>query len=245
MGVKINDLETRRFGVLCAGFDGRAPQLPDLEAINRQAQQQAIAMISVRVDVCALNRVHALEADGYRLMDTLVYYTGPLKHDRPTPPLPAGVSFRAATPQDSAAVGKLASKAFENYIGHYHADPKLDNTAADAAYVEWAETSVGQASAQDMAFLALKEGSITAFLTTKKRAGNRREIILNGVDPAHQGQGLYAGLLDASSRMIDGDAQTRLTISTQINNYSVQRVWSRMGLVHSQSFYTFHKWFDS
>ena len=162
----------------------------------------------------------------------------------PAPSVPAGVSFRVATPQDAGAVGHLARVCFENYIGHYHSDPRLDSKAADAAYVEWAETSVRQAGARDPAFLALQGDDITGFLTTKTRADDAREFVLNGVHPDHQRRGLYAALLDAAARMIaeDSISEARLSISTQINNYGVQRVWARMGLVHSQSFYTFHKW---
>ena len=108
MTLKINDLETKRFGIVCAGIDGMVSQMPDLAEVNRQAQMQGVAMISVRVDVSALDRVHALEADGYRLMDTLVYYSGKLAQDRPALSLPEGVSFRVATPQDTGAVGQLA-----------------------------------------------------------------------------------------------------------------------------------------
>lgn len=248
MTLKINDLETKRFGIVCAGIDGMVSQMPDLAELNRQAQMQGVAMISVRVDVSALDRVHALEADGYRLMDTLVYYSGKLAPDRPALSLPEGVFFRVATPQDAGAVGQLARVCFENYIGHYHSDPRLDSKAADAAYVEWAETSVRQASARDPVFLVLHGDDIAGFLTTKTRADGAREFVLNGVAPEYQGRGLYAALLDAAARMIDVEArgqepQALLSISTQINNYGVQRVWARMGLVHSQSFYTLHKWF--
>ena len=36
----------------------------------------------------------------------------------------------------------------------------------------------------------------------------------------------------------------RLIVSTQINNYGVQRVWARLGFIHERSTYTFHKWYD-
>ncbi|QCO58126.1 GNAT family N-acetyltransferase (plasmid) [Pseudorhodobacter turbinis] len=248
MTLKINALETRRFGMVCAGIDGMASQLPDLAEVNRQAQMQGVAMISVRVDVSALDRVHTLEADGYRLMDTLVYYNGNLAQDRPALSLPTGISFRVATPQDAEAVGSLARLCFKNYIGHYHSDPRLDSKAADAAYAEWAERSVRQVSARDPVFLVLQGDDIAGFLTTRTRADDAHEFVLNGVAPEYQGRGLYAALLNAAARMIDAEAQGQepqalLSISTQINNYGVQRVWARMGLVHSQSFYTFHKWF--
>ena len=34
-----------------------------------------------------------------------------------------------------------------------------------------------------------------------------------------------------------------MIVSTQINNYTVQRAWVRLGFLHYRSFYTLHKWF--
>lgn len=243
MALTINDLETKRFGVICAQADGLGIAFPDLTGINRQAAELGVALISIRVNVSDLDRVHALEADGYRLMDTLVHYGGSLDGIQGLRPVPEGLVLRTATAQDLPAVGRVAKAGFTNYLGHYHADPRLDTAAADAAYVDWAETSVADATDDTPVLLAVRHGSVLGFVTTRKKSGDEREIVLNAVHPDHQGQGLYSILIGNVARLMAQNGAIRLVISTQINNYAVQRVWARMGLVHEKSFYTFHKWF--
>ena len=245
MKIEISDLETRRFGITCARIRaGEMTSRADLVEVNREAREAGVRMISTRVDVGALPQVHALEADGYRLMDTLVYYGGPLRPTGVDRSGPDGVSFRPARPRDAPAVAAIARRAFADYIGHYHADPRLDRSAADAAYIEWAEVSIARPAPRDQAFLATLDKTPLAFLTTRNPVEGKYEIVLNAVDPAHQAMGIYRTLLEAARRMIDGPDDARLSVSTQINNYAVQRVWSRIGLVHESSIYTFHKWFD-
>ena len=217
----------------------------DLIEVNRQARETGVRMISTRVDVGALAQVHVLEADGYRLMDTIVYYGGLLRptamDDRPDP---EGVTFRLARSADAPEVAAIARRAFKGYMGHYHADSRLDRSAADAAYVEWAEASVARPRPGDWAVVASRGETLLAFLTMCSHASDSYEIVLNAVDPAFQSNGIYRALLRAARKITDAPDGARLSISTQINNYAVQRVWSRVGLVHERSLYTFHKWFD-
>ena len=245
MEIEINDLETGRFGIVCARFRaGETLSYNELVEMNRQAREAGVRMVSTRVDVGALAQVHALEADGFRLMDTIVYFGGPLRPAIAGRSAPDGVTFRQARSEDAPAVAAIARRAFEGYIGHYHADPRLDRSAADAAYVEWAETSIARPGPDDRAFVATRGATALGFLTVRSLSCGACEIVLNAVDPACQGQGIYRALLRATREMFDGPDDGRLSVSTQINNYTVQRIWSREGLVHERSSYTFHKWFD-
>lgn len=242
MVLVLNDLETRRFGVVCARIDGQGAQWPDLREVNREAEAQGVAMISTRVDAGALDRVHALEDDGYRLMDTLVFYRRSLKNLPPLRPLPEYVNIRLATPDDASAVENVARAGFQGYFGHYHADIRLDNAAADTAYVEWAATSTSQTSTTTPALVALKAEEIAGFITLRLHTAGNNEIVLNAVHPRHQGKGIYTHLLEQALRLCATGPATHVFVSTQINNYNVQRIWSHLGFVHERSCYTFHKW---
>ena len=70
------------------------------------------------------------------------------------------------------------------------------------------------------------------------------EIVLNAVHPAAQGKGVYTALVRAALLLAKDAGARRMIVSTQINNYAVQRVWTRLGFFHSSSLYTFHKWYD-
>ncbi|MFV0359659.1 GNAT family N-acetyltransferase [Tropicimonas sp.] len=244
MTLAIDELETRRFGIRCARFDGLDSRFPDLAETERQARAQGVRLVTVRVDVAALPRVHALEGAGYRLMDTLVYYGRSLSPLPETPPLPEGVSLRPAVPEDATEVAQVAAAAFRGYLGHYHADPRLDNAAADAAYVQWAQTGTATAGSQNPVLLALTGGRVSGFLSLRLNTPQEAEIVLNGVHPDRQRGGLYSALLHAAMGLAAGLGAGEMIVSTQINNYAVQKVWSRAGLVHRQSRYTFHRWYD-
>jgi RimJ/RimL family protein N-acetyltransferase len=56
--------------------------------------------------------------------------------------------------------------------------------------------------------------------------------------------GVYSSLFEQSKYSLAEIGAKRIIISTQINNYAVQKVWARSGFVHEQSYYTFHKWYD-
>ena len=239
--LELNALETARFGIVAARVRdaGATP-----EEIGAAARVMGVQMATARVDVGHLPRVHALEAAGYRLMDTLVYYGRSLDALPSRVTLPAGTELRLASPDDVAAVGMVARAAFADYTGHYHADPRLGNDAADAAYVEWAETSTARASAETPVLLVEGGEHVAGFLTLRRNDAEEVEIVLNAVHPQSQGRGLYAALVTEALRLAGDMGAARVTVSTQINNYAVQRVWAGLGFTHNRSLYTFHKWFD-
>lgn len=240
MPIEINHLETARFGIVAARIvdAGASPAV-----IDEVARSQGVQMLTVRIEVSDLPRVHAFEQAGYRLMDTLVYYDRPLEVLPPRATLPNGLTCRLAVPEDAPAVAAVARAGFQGYMGHYHTDPRLDDAAADAAYVEWAETSTTRVSSDTPVLLANLHGQTVGFVTLGFNSPQEAEVALNAVHPTSQGRGVYKALLVDALYWARDVGATRIVISTQINNYAVQRVWSRLCFVHCRSLYTFHKWF--
>jgi len=240
MPIELNALESARFGIIAARVidPGARP-----EAIEAAALDMRVQLMTVRIPVSDLARVHAFEAAGYRLMDTLVYYRRDLDHLPPKWTLPAEISCREAAHEDSGNVASVARAGFTGYLGHYHADPRLDSAAADAAYVEWAESSTVNASPATPVLVAETAAKTVGFLTLRQNTPEEMEIVLNAVDPAFQGRGIYGSLVSEALELAKSRGSSRVITSTQINNYAVQRVWSRLGFCHEQSMYTFHKWF--
>ena len=239
MLIGLNALETTRFGIGAARvIDVSA----DLEAIDAAAKAQAVKLLSCRLDVGNLHRVHALEAAGYQLMDTLVYCGRPLANSPSPRQLPDEVTCRPAKAIEAGAVGAIARVAFAGYMGHYHADSRLENTAADAVYVQWAETSTEQTSAKAPVLLAELNGQVAGFVALRRNSRKQAEIVLNAVHPDCQGRGLYTALVAYALDHAKAQGDVSMIVSTQINNYAVQRVWTRLGFIHEKSLYTFHKW---
>jgi ribosomal protein S18 acetylase RimI-like enzyme len=243
MPLKLNALQTHRFGVVCAQFDGLGKELPQLVSVNQMAGELKVKMISTRVSVESIEKVHMLEADGYQLMDTLIYYGGPVATSRTFDELKHTPDMHIASANDANVVVEIAKAAFAGYIGHFHADPKLDNTLADNVYVDWASQSIKHSNSKNPAILILQDDQVCGFATTRRNTPTESEVILNCIHPDAQGKGLYKKLFKQTMSILAANGAKHLTVSTQINNYAVQKVWASLGLVHQRSYYTFHKWF--
>ncbi len=239
MSIELNRLETVRFGVVAARVsdDAASP-----EAIDAAASLAGVEMLTVRIPVTNLPRVHAFENAGYQLMDTLLYYGRKLDDLSASTTGTGPIRCRPAVPDDVKAVGEVSRKAFAGYFGHYHADPRLDRGAADAAYVEWAETSILNCSSDAPALVAEENAQLIGFLTLRLNGAEELDLVLSGVDPAFNGRGVYGTLIREALALAKAKGCSRVITSTQINNYAVQKVWSKLGLVHVRSVYTFHKW---
>ena len=237
MSVEINALESARFGITAARLtDPFAP----LAQVNAAARTMNVQMMTVRVDSTDLRRVQELEDDGYRLMDTLVWYGRELVDLPEIGPSPADEIIRRAGPEDAAKVATVAQEAFAGYCGHYHSDPRLSAAAADAAYVDWAESSVARCTDSRPVLVAVAQDRIVGFLTLDLEAA---EIVLNAVIPGEQGKGTYGRLIDRALETGRKAGLTRLAVSTQLNNLAPQRAWVRRGFRMQRSLHTLHKWF--
>lgn len=243
MPLKLNALQTHRFGVVCAQFDGLGKEVPELVVINQMAAEHKVKMVSTRVSVDAIETVHMLEADGYKLMDTLVYYQGSVAATCTFDALKHTLDMRIACADDANVVAEIAKAAFAGYFGHFHADPKLDNALADEVYVDWAFQSIKYSNSKDPAILILQDEQVCGFATTRQNTPTESEVILNCIHPDAQGKGLYKKLFKQTMSILAANGAKHVTVSTQINNYAVQKVWASLGLVHQRSYYTLHKWF--
>jgi ribosomal protein S18 acetylase RimI-like enzyme len=238
--VELNALESARFGVVAAHVRDAAAAPA---AVNRAAASLGVEMLTVRIDCGDHARIHAAEADGFRLMDSLVYYERMLAEPPPRPAPSAAIVVRNARPDDAAAVADVARAAFANYIGRFHADPRLDRAAADAAYVEWAQSSAMRQSDRDQAKVLLSDGRVAGFLTMHRNHPAEFEIVLNAVHPDFQRRGLYERLLAEALVTAHDAGAGRIIVSTQIDNFPVQRAWTKSGFRIASALHTFHKWY--
>jgi len=238
--VAVSSIDTERFGVLTA----RDPQVTaeTLHDTLRFCRDHRVRMLVARCAAEDLAAAQGIEAAGGRLMDVLVYWARRL--DRPGPDDEARVPVRAAAPADVDDVRRVAAEAFRGYMGHYHADPRLDRETCDAVYASWAERSCVDPAVASKVLVAEHGGRIAGFLTLLERGREEQEIILNGVEPASQRHGIYRSLVLAAMAHARADGAGLLTVSTQLVNVGVQKTWARLGFELSRSHFTFHVWFD-
>ena len=235
-----SQLESERFGVRAA----RAHVVP--ESLSRVLDFCAAEKINLLIARCAagdLAAAQAMETHGFLLMDTLVYYGFDLSK-KAIPEDTRDFLVRPLQPEDKDQVRTVASAAFRGYMGHYHADPRLDRRQCDETYASWAERSTTLKAAADEVLVAEHSGTIVAFATLRMNSPREGEGLLFAVAPEYQKRGVCRALMIHSLLWCRSRRATRMLISTQVTNISMQKVWCRVGFEPSHSYYTFHKWFD-
>lgn len=217
-------------------WTGDDPQ-PLVDAIAADDPDLAIVRIPThRGEV--LHRLQAV-ADEVILGDCLVVYgRDNLRMGPPAAPANPAFQGRMATAADLDPLDALVATSFAGYRNHYAANPRL-GASFDivSGYREWTRNHIG--TGERRCYLAEVGGVPRGFMTVRVSPGES-EIVLNGVDPAFQGQGVYRDLLRAVLAQLVAEGSPRTVVSTQLDNRPVQRVWVREGFYLGDSQYTLH-----
>jgi ribosomal protein S18 acetylase RimI-like enzyme len=238
--IYLSELDYQRFGVQTV----QARDLSEEERaiLARFCEENAAQLSIVRVDINNLAVVQALEEEGYRLMDTLVYYA--FKFDKKAIPTDSNThKIRPIAGQDLEAVIRIAQESFKGYYGHYHADSRLAKDKCDEVYVDWAAKSVSSRDVADDVLVVVGEGRLNGFATLRMNNPQEGEGVLFGVAPYAQGQGIYQSMMIGGMKWVQERGAKQMVVSTQINNLAVQKVWARLGFEMHKAYYTLHKWF--
>lgn len=174
--------------------------------------------------------------------DTLVYYERRLTSqvaisEQPPPTL----TIEKATIEDQASIADVARHGFNSYRSHYHANPLLDPALILEGYAEWAIDYITSGSSDRETWIVRDHDTVIAFATCSLFFSDEIvEVVLNAVDPAHAGHGVYGHLLRHMLRTYQRHGFRAIRISTQVWNYTVQRAWTREGLAISHAYDTYH-----
>lgn len=240
--VSLSHLDEKRFGIKTAKADSISNE--NLAQLNDFCLENKVKLSIARVNTNHLDTIQDMESDGYRLMDTLVYYAFKYaKLDIPTDSNQHPI--RPIQADDLDEVKAIAAESFKGYYGHYHADPRLPDDKCDAVYVDWAAQSVSSREIADEVLVVVGDNRLNGFATLRKNSDTEAEGVLFGVAPHAQGQGIYRTMMIHGMIWSKKQAAERMMVSTQITNIAVQKVWSRLGFEMDHSYYTMHKWFDS
>ncbi len=225
-----SDLDSRRFGVEV--FRSVIEDDGDLDAAIACDAELVVA----RVATASIGAVQRLEAAGFFLTDTLVYFRGATNHFD-APATLEGLQIRDVVERDQ--LERVTRGAFTDFFGHYHTDPRLDSEAATEGYVEWSCSAL--AWTDGFVIGAFDDATLAGFATVKIADG-AGEIVLNGVAPAYQRRGIYAALVASIGHRLKAAGVGAIFSSTQIQNLGPQKTWARAGLLPGESFHTLHRW---
>jgi GNAT superfamily N-acetyltransferase len=237
--VKLSPIDTARWSVKTAKATDLGPE--NLPAALAFCRDESVGFLIARCSTRDLPAAQAMERSGFELMDTLVYYA--LDLDAKLPNDTGSIPIRDVRAGEESQVREVASKAFQGYLGHYHADPRLNRAQCDEAYVDWAHRSCLSKEVADAVLVADLDGAVAGFATLRLNSDVEGEGVLFGVAPEAQGRGIYRSLMVTAMKWCQARGRKRMVVSTQITNLAVQKVWSRLRFEPSVSYYTFHKWF--
>jgi GNAT superfamily N-acetyltransferase len=238
----LSELDEQRFGIRTA--TARSITIEYLAELDSFCHDNKVQLSIARIDTNHLDVVQKMEGDGYRLMDTLVYYA--FKYAKNAIPEDTSTYvIRPVQSDDLDVITTIATESFKGYYGHYHADPRLPDNKCDEVYIDWAAKSVTSQKIADEVMVVVGDNQLNGFATLRSNSIEEGEGVLFGVAPHAQGQGIYRTMMISGMKWCQERGAERMVVSTQINNIAVQKVWARLGFEMNHSYYTLHKWFNN
>ena len=220
--------ETSRFGFRV--FRAKCPSGVSAREIQRSIVESAADLTILRIQAGDSAQVAPVARCGfpYVVADTLVRYESTLVDRDPAPLRNRDISFKTATLADSPELVRLVRSTFENYRNHYDASPYLKRSDFLDGYQEWALGFADGMNSCKRAWLVQRGGQNIAFCTCEA-SGSRAEGILFGVDPRSAGGGIYGDMIRFTQSYYKAIGCNTMSVSTQIENTTVQHVWVREG----------------
>lgn len=235
----LSTIDEERFGVRTA--KAFIAETGEIDAVMEFCKANKVEFLISRCPTSELKSVQEMEGLGFSLMDTLIYYSCDLRKSK----IPLDVSIRQVMSGEEGDVRAIAKESFRGYLGHYHADSRLEKDKCDEVYTDWAYKSCLSRDVAEAVLLAEYGDKIIGFATMRINEGREGEGVLFGVAPSFQGRGVYRQLMTSGMRWCIERGLGTMVVSTQITNTAVQKVWTRLGFEPVRSYYTFHKWFES
>lgn len=244
--------DTKHFGVKMAKIDyfmtlgsyRQAVTLKEslLSSLIKLCRDKGFVYLSCRIDAGDICGVHALEKNGFLLMDTIVTYVFN-RHKHHIPDIRGIHKIRLFRESDLPALLDIAGRAFSK--DRFHLDTHISPKKSNSLFKEWVKDSCAKKDSNKV-FVAQKGAEVTGFLAFElnkelerlsgyKIAGHG----LSAVSP--QAKGAYISLVKAAVEDIALHYDC-LEFDTQLNNYEVTRVWQKFDFDCIRVKHTFHRW---
>ena len=222
-----------------------------LEEALAYAAARGVQFLLCKPFADATTVIHALESQGFRLMDTLIdcycdFRRFPFSRI-PPPVVSDSVVIRLATRDDTEELVAVARAAFRHHFGRYHADERIGSELATRFYEEWIKSSLSGYA--DWVFVAEVEGRVAGYAIWKKPSSLESRLKLRvghysiaGIHPDYSGRKLFTALTYEGMKLLEGVADA-VEGPTHVNNYGVQMGYSKLHWrVCVDARHSFHRW---
>ncbi|OYU81333.1 MAG: hypothetical protein CFE23_04355 [Flavobacterium sp. BFFFF1] len=193
----------------------------------------------LRIPCEKLSQISKLSLLGFTYFqaDTLVYYHTDLSKYEPKELVNKDLEFVRAVKDDASLLGALVERIFPGYTNHYNSNPFIEKQNILEGYKEWVVDFITQDDKR--VFLVNRNGTTIGFATCAIE-GSESEGVLYGVLPEASGGGVYSDIIRFTQAYMKNLGIGKMKVSTQVQNYAVQKVWSREGFFMTESFATIH-----
>jgi hypothetical protein len=236
--ISFSEKESSRFGINI--YRGEIDYIDTLELKNL-INIYKVDILILRIPVSSESSSYQLNSMGFNCIhaDSLVTHSVDLQ-ERNIPAISKELRFDLITKENCHFLKEMIPVIFKDYRNHYSANPVLEKKKITEGYIEWANTHINNA-ANCISWYVIKNNNIVGFAncsfdnTTKKS-----QIVLNGTMPGFKGQKIYTYLVRHMQNHFRSLGFKSMSISSQLQNYPVQRVWAREGFLMEIAHDTYH-----
>ena len=220
-----------------------------LSACIADAESHGVRFLSVRLSEDAIAALHAVEAVGFRIIESFLTFGRKTAGEIPfvgsacsrngeTGNGGSDCRVRLAQLDEMEPVASIAYRAFQSF--RLRVDPQIPESRARDSRREWVRNGFkGRAEA---IYVAEMENRPVGFvlLRSKTDTGRTGEIELIAVDPAFHGRGIGKALVAEAIRHYQGKT-SEIHVGTQAKNLQAIGLYTRMGFSVVRSELSFHR----
>ena len=213
-----------------------------LSFMIKLCKARGLVYLSCRLDAGDICGIHALEKNGFLLMDTIVTYVFN-RHKHCLPDIRGIHKTRPFKENDLPELMRIAQKAFSR--DRFHLDTRIPFKKSDGLFRKWIKDSSARTDLNKI-FVVQKNSRIAGFLTFELNPGLEQitgyKIAGHGLSAVSaEAKGAYVSLVKAAVQEVALNYDC-LEFDTQLNNYEVIRVWQKFGFDQVRTKHTFHRW---
>jgi acyl dehydratase len=238
--IQYSKLESERFGYNIYKYSNLDEV--DVKLLKKSILEKEADIVFLRLNSSLKRSNSKINSMGFPIIhaDTLVYYKCALNAD--IKPLKNDLEFEEFSENNIQLLDELVQQIFVDYTNHYWSNVFLNQEKAIQGYVEWAKNyflGIGADKTRKMGWIVRKNNTPIGFATVNID-GSIGEGILYGVLSSFSGGGVYTDIIRFTQNYLKSLDCLEMQVSTQVQNYAVQKVWSREGFFLFQSWDTYH-----
>lgn len=235
-------IDTERFGIKTAKINN--PELLTLNTIKNLKKENFKFVIS-RVASENIELINFLEDHGFRIKDIqLTYKFDLMKQEINTHYLNHEITVRDGNPSDIEQLKTIATDCFWEY-GHYFADSNLDKLECMEVYQEWTVNALLDKKVTRKFFVAEYENKLLGYLFFNLKNIENKQYSLGGVGAVgseSRGKNVFSTLAIEGLNWAKQEGHFWQEHNVLSSNYSVNKVFSKLGFSIYKSEITLHAW---